>query len=189
MGYFSGDYRIHPVSLLSAELFERHDRAGFEVIAFSFGPDTQDPMRQRLEQAFDRFIDVSRMSDPDIVQLARSMELDIAVDLGGFTAGGRPNLFALRAAPLQVSYLGYPGTTSAEYIDYLVADRTIIPEGSEHHYSEKIVYLPNSYLPNDSTRRIADKVSTREESGLPPSGFIFCCFNSAYKITPGTFES
>jgi predicted O-linked N-acetylglucosamine transferase (SPINDLY family) len=187
VGYFSGHYRNHPVSLLTAEMFERHDRSRFEVNAFSFGPDTKDEMRKRMERAFYRFIDVRGKPDLEIVQLARSMELDIAVDLGGFTEGCRPNLFALRAAPLQVSYLGYLGTLGAAYMDYLIANTTIIPLEHQRHYAEKIVYLP-SYQVNDSKRVISDKRFSREELGLPRTGFVFCCFNASYKIVPETFN-
>lgn len=187
VGYFSGDYRNHPVSLLTAEMFERHDRSRFEVNAFSFGPDSQDAMRKRMERAFDRFIDVRGKSNPDIVNLARSMELDIAIDLGGFTEGNRLGLFALRAAPLQASYLGYLGTLGATYMDYLIADTTIIPLEHQQHYAEKIIYLP-SYQANDSKRVISDKRFSREELGLPRTGFVFCCFNASYKIVPETFN-
>jgi predicted O-linked N-acetylglucosamine transferase (SPINDLY family) len=169
-------------------MFERHDRSRFEVTAFSFGPDTQDAMRQRMERAFDRFIDVRRKSDLDIVQLARSMELDIAVDLGGFTEGGRPGSFALRAAPLQVGYLGYPGTSGADHLEYLVADPTVIPERHRCHYSEKIVYLPHSCLVTDSSRDSPLRQFSRMELGLPASGFVFCSFNNGYKFTPGVFD-
>ncbi|MGO9993435.1 MAG: tetratricopeptide repeat protein [Steroidobacteraceae bacterium] len=186
IGYFSADFRSHPVSALTAELFETHDRSRFDVSAFSFGPDTQDEMRKRLERAFDRFIDVRRHSDRDIALLARSMELDIAVDLGGFTQDCRPTILALRAAPLQVSYLGYLGTMGAPYIDYLVADGIIVPPTHRRHYAEKILYVP-SYQVNDSKRVIADKSFSREELGLPASGFVFCCFNASFKFTPATF--
>jgi predicted O-linked N-acetylglucosamine transferase (SPINDLY family) len=187
IGYFSADFRNHPVSFLTAELFETHDRDRFELTAFSFGPDTNDAMRKRLMAAFDRFIDVRSMSDKDVATLARTLEIDIAVDLGGFTKDSRTSIFAMRAAPLQVSYIGYLGTMGAEYIDYLIADNTIIPEEYQKHYSERIVFLP-SYQANDSKRRIADKAFTREELGLPQTGFVFCCFNNNYKITPGTFD-
>jgi predicted O-linked N-acetylglucosamine transferase (SPINDLY family) len=188
VGYFSGDYRNHPVSFLTAEMLERHDRSRFEVIAVSFGPDTQDEMRRRMERAFDRFIDVRGKSDLDIVQLARSMELDIAVDLGGYTEGCRPNLFALRAAPLQVGYLGYLATLGAPYMDYLIANTTIIPPEHQRHYAEKIIYL-RTYQANDSKRVISDKRFSREELGLPRTGVVFCCFNASYKIVPETFDS
>ena len=187
VGYFSADYRNHPVSLLAAGLFETHDRSRFELTAFSFGPDTQDDLRKRIEAAFENFIDVRNKSDQDVAMLARNLGIDIAVDLGGFTEGSRTGIFAMRAAPLQLSYLGYLGTMGAEYIDYLIADQTIIPDECQKHYAEKIVYLP-SYQANDGKRRIADKEFTREELGLPASGFVFCCFNNSYKISPGVFD-
>ncbi|MGO8800669.1 MAG: tetratricopeptide repeat protein, partial [Roseiarcus sp.] len=187
IGYFSGDFREHPISLLLAEMLETHDRSRFDVVAFSFGPNTQDRMRKRIERAVERFVDVREESDLEIVRLARSMEIDIAVDLGGFTEGGRPEVFAMRSAPLQASYLGYLGTSGARYMDYLIADPTMVPLEHQQHYTEKIVYLP-SYQANDSKRIIADRRFTREELGLPPSGFVFCCFNAAYKITPATFD-
>jgi predicted O-linked N-acetylglucosamine transferase (SPINDLY family) len=188
LGYFSADFCDHPVSYLSAELFETHDRARFEVYAFSLGRDTQDPMRRRLQRAFDRFIDVHAVAATDIAALARNLEIDIAIDLTGFTKGSRPRIFALRAAPIQVSYLGYLGTMAAPYIDYLIADRVIVPPALRAHYTEKLAYLP-SYQANDSQRRIADRRFTRHELGLPQAGFVFCCFNSNYKITPATFDS
>lgn len=187
VGYFSADFRSHATSFLTAGLLETHDRSRFEVIGLSLGPDTKDDMRRRIEAACDRFLDVRQQSDADIARLARSLEIDIAVDLGGFTRGGRPRIFALRAAPLQVSYLGYLGTMAAPYIDYLIADDTIIPGGERRHYSEKIVYLP-SYQVNDSKRRIAERGFSREELGLPPAGFVYCCFNAPYKITPDVLD-
>jgi protein O-GlcNAc transferase len=188
VGYFSADFRTHPVSLLAAGLFETHDRSKFEITAFAFGPDAGDPMRARLEGAFEHFIDVGQQSDSEVALLARSLGIDIAVDLGGFTDGARTRIFAQRAAPLQVGYLGYPGTSGAPYMDYLIADHTLIPEGSEQHYSEQIIRLPDSYQPNDSTRAISDRVFTREELGLPAQGFVFCCFNRGFKLMPETFD-
>ena len=170
-----------------AELFERHDRAKFEVIAFSFGPETDDAMRTRLEKSFDRFIKVGALPDKDVALLARSLEIDIAVDLMGFTKDSRTGIFALRAAPIQVNYLGYPGTMGAPYIDYVIADRIVIPQEQQVSYEEKIVYLPHSYLPNDSTRGVADRMPTRAEAGLPDEGFVFCCFNNSYKLTQEIF--
>jgi len=187
IGYFSMDFREHPVAFLTAELFETHDRDRFEVYAFSYGLDTHDEMRIRLEAAFDQFIDVRSKSERDIANLARQLEIDIAIDLAGFTGSSRSGLFAWRAAPVQVSYLGYPGTMGAHYIDYLIADRQLIPEQAQAHYAEKIVYLP-SFQVNDSKRSIANKVFTREELGLPQCGFVFCCFNNSYKISPSTFD-
>lgn len=187
IGYFSMDFCTHPVSLLTVELFETHDREKFEVYAFSFGSNTKDEMRKRLESAFDEFIDVSHKSDQEITVLARMMELDVAVDLAGLTGASRTGIFARRAAPVQVNYIGYPGTMGADYMDYLIADKTLIPENSKAQYSEKIVYLP-SFQANDSKRQISDGVLTREGFGLPESGFVFCCFNNNYKITPDVFD-
>jgi predicted O-linked N-acetylglucosamine transferase (SPINDLY family) len=186
IGYFSADFRNHAVSILTAELFERHDRSRFEVTAFSFGPDTRDEMRKRLEKAFDAFIDVRGMSERDIALLARQRGIDIAVDLSGFTDGCRPRIFARRAAPIQVGYLGYLGTMGATYMDYVIADRTIIPAADQRHYVEKIAYLP-SYQANDSKRLVAEQLFTRSDLGLPSAGFVFCCFNASFKITPATF--
>ena len=188
IGYFSADFRNHPISLLTAELFETHSRSKFELIAFSFGPDTNDVMRSRIKAAFDKFIDVTHQSDHEVAMLARSLEIDIAIDLGGHTQGSRLGIFALRAAPLQVSYLGYVGTMGAEYIDYLIADTVLVPEASQKYYSEKIIYLP-SYQVNDSKRPIEENRFVREELGLPGTGFIFCCFNNSYKIVPEVFSS
>ncbi len=187
IGYFSMDFKNHPVSFLTAELFESHDRDKFEIYAFSFGPDTRDEMRARLERAFDKFIDVEKKSDKEIAEMARLMGIDIAVDLAGLTADSRTGIFALRAAPLQVNYIGYPGTMGADYMDYLIADKQLIPQEAKVHYAERIVYLP-SFQVNDGRREISDKVFTREELGLPQSGFVFCCFNNNYKITPSTFD-
>jgi len=188
IGYFSTDFRHHPVSILTAELFELHDKNQFEIIAFSLGFDDKSPMRARLSQSFDQFIDVSGMSDLEIVKLARKLEIDIAVDLGGFTSDNRTGIFALRAAPVQMSYIGYLGTMGSQYIDYLFADKIIVPEDSKQLYSEKIAYLP-SYQANDSHRKIADKVFTRAELGIPQDSFVFACFNNNYKILPATFDS
>jgi predicted O-linked N-acetylglucosamine transferase (SPINDLY family) len=189
IGYFSADFRTHPVSMLIAELFELHDRSRFEITAFAFGPPANDALRARLERAFDSFLDVGAQSDVDVALLARKLGIDIAVDLGGFTEHSRPKIFALRAAPIQVNYLGYPGTSGAPYMDYIVADGMVIPAGSRDHYSEKVIYLPNSYQVNDSTRRIPDQVLSRSELQLPENGFVFCCFNNNFKIRPDTFES
>ena len=188
IGYYSGDFRNHAVAFLSAELFELHDRNRFELFAFSLGPDRNDEMRKRLSAAFDQFIDVGRKSDRDVALLSRDLEIDIAIDLGGFTQNSRPDVFSHRAAPMQVSYLGYVGTMAADWMDYLIADRTVIPEVSRHHYSEKIACLPNSFQVNDRKRAIASKTFSRAELGLPAKGFVFCCFSNSYKITPATFD-
>lgn len=188
LGYFSADFHNHATAYLMAELFEQHDREKFELVAFSFGIDSNDEMRQRIRAAFDRFVDVRNQSSKEIALLARNLGIDIAIDLKGFTQNSRPGIFCYRVAPVQVNYLGYPGTMGADYMDYLIADQALIPEVSQAHYSEKIVYLPNSYQVN-AKRKISDRVFTRAELGLPASGFVFCCFNNNYKITPHNFDS
>lgn len=188
VGYFSADFRDHPVLRLVTELIETHDRTRFEIFAFSFGPDTHSKVRTRLVQAFDRFIDVKTKTNAEIATLARSLDIDIAIDLGGYTLHARPGIFALRAAPVQISYLGYLGTMGAPYMDYMIADPVIVPSEQRKHYSEKILYIP-SYQVNDSQRQVAARTFTRRELGIPSQGFVFACFNSHYKITPGTFAS
>ncbi len=188
VGYFSADFRNHPVSFLTAELYELHDKNNFEIIAFSYGVNDKSPMRLRLSQAFNQFIDVSDMSDLEIAELSRNLKIDIAVDLGGYTKDSRTGIFSYRAAPIQTSYIGYLGTMGAEYYDYLFADETIIPIGMQKFYSEKIAYLP-SYQANDRKRIISDREFIRGELGLPETGFVFCCFNNNYKILPSMFDS
>lgn len=188
IGYYSADFRDHAVSYLMAEVFELHDRTRFELTGFAFGRHSQDEMRRRVGSAFDRFLDVGDKSDRQVAEISRAMNIDIAIDLGGFTEDHRTGIFAMRAAPIQVSYIGYLGTMGAPYIDYLLADQAIIPEKCQRYYSEKIAYLP-SYQANDSKRRIAERAFTRQEAGLPNEGFVFCCFNKNYKITPETFDS
>ncbi|MFY9138103.1 tetratricopeptide repeat protein [Zwartia sp.] len=188
IGYFSADFRQHPVAQLIAGLFEAHDRAKFEVYAFSSGPDTGDAMRLRLEQGFEHFIDVKAETDAQVIARARALELDIAIDLSGLTTGCRPSVFAARVAPLQINYLGHPGTMGAPYMDYIVADTTIITPETEPYFSEKVIYLPHSYQPNDRRRAVSSHVFTRAELGLPTDAFVFCCFNNNFKITPETFD-
>ena len=189
IGYYSADFHNHATSYLMAELFETHDRTAFELFGFSFGPNKTDEMRDRVSGAFDQFIDVSNKSDVEIARYSRQLGIDIAVDLKGFTTDSRMGIFAERCAPIQVSYLGYPGTTGTAYIDYIIADEVVIPPDSLAYYSEKVVYLPHSYQVNDSKRRISSRIFTREEMALPEKGFVFCCFNNTYKILPATFNA
>ncbi|HEV2269387.1 MAG TPA: tetratricopeptide repeat protein [Steroidobacteraceae bacterium] len=189
VGYFSADFHTHPVAILSARMLELHDRGRFEVFAFSFGPNVEDPMRRRLQSACEHFVDVRMKNEEEIVELARSSGLDVAVDLLGFTARQRPGVFARRAAPVQVSYLGYAGTLGAAFMDYLIADRAVIPEDMRDYYTEKVVYLPHCFQVNDNTRSIAERLFTRGELGLPDDAFVFCCFNNIYKIQPAIFGS
>ena len=189
IGYYSADFHDHATTNLMAGLFENHDKSKFEIIAFSFGPDKPNSgMRERITKAFDQFIDVRTKTEKDIALLSRDLGVDIAIDLKGFTQDSRAGIFGLRAAPIQVNYLGYPGTMGAECIDYIIADSTLIPEKNQQFYTEKIVYLPESYQVNDAKRQISDKVFTKEELGLPETGFIFCCFNNNFKITPSVFD-
>ena len=190
LGYFSPDFRNHPVSFLTAELFEIHDRSRFEVVAFCLqGAADNDEMRLRLKKGFDSFIDVQNMSDLEIAQLARGMEIDIAIDLSGPTQYSRTGIFSYRAAPIQVNWLGYPGTIGADFFDYIVADKIVIPELNRHFYNEKIVYLPHTYMVDDSKRIASSKVFSRKGCGLPENTFIFCCFNNDYKFNAQVLDS
>ena len=187
LGYFSADFREHPVSDLIVELLEVHNRDQFEIHAFSCGKDTKDKMNLRIKASVDHFHNVHMKPDKDVAILARSFEIDIAIDLGGFTQGNRTGIFAMLAAPIQVCYLGYAGTMGADYMDYLICDRIVIPEDKQNFYSENLAYLPNSYMANDSKIAPSARVFTRKNFELPDNGFVFCCFNSSYKITPETF--
>ncbi len=189
LAYFSSDFKDHPVSHLTAGLIEHHDRARFEVLAFSLGRRSGDDMQRRLRQAFDRFVDCGERTDREIALLARSMEIDVAVDLNGHTFGARTGVFALRAAPVQVNFLGYPGTMGANYLDYIIADETVIPPNEIGNFAERVVYLPHTFQVNDCTKIIADRQFSRGERGLPEEGFVFCCFNNNYKITPDVFAT
>jgi predicted O-linked N-acetylglucosamine transferase (SPINDLY family) len=188
VAYVSADFRHHPMAYLAAGLFESHDRSRFEVTAISLSADDGSEIRQRLQASFERFVEAGSLSDDQIADLLKQLEIDIAVDLMGFTTHARTGIFARRPAPVQVSYLGYPGTMGAPYIDYLVADRIVIPDYQRQHYSESVAFLPDSYFVNDSRRAIAETPFTRERLGLPSTGFVFCCFNTTPKISPETFS-
>ena len=188
IAYLSADFHAHATAHLMAGVFEQHDKGRFEVSAVSFDPSDGSPMRARLEAAFEHFIPVNTLHDKAVAALMRDANIDIAVDLKGFTKNARPGIFALRPAPLQVSYLGFPGTMGASYIDYLIADKIVVPEHEQEHYSEKLVYLPDCYQCNDTKRTIAAETPTRADAGLPDSGFVFCSFNNNYKLTPELFD-
>ena len=187
LAYLSADYHEHATAYLTAALFERHDRARFELTGISYGPDDASPMRSRLSRAFERFVDVRGRSDEEVARLLVSLEVDIAVDLKGHTTGSRPAILAYRPAPIQAAYLGYPGTMGAGFIDYILADRFVIPEADRRFYTEKVAYLPGCYQVNDDQRAIAPRTPERAAAGLPPHGFVFCCFNNSYKILPPVF--
>jgi predicted O-linked N-acetylglucosamine transferase (SPINDLY family) len=189
IAYFSPDFRNHAVSLLTSELFEIHDRSRFEVFAFSLQKaPIDDEINIRLRKGFDRFIEVDNMSDLKIAQLARELKVDIAIDLAGPTQYSRTRIFSYRAAPIQLNWLGYPGTIGADFIDYIMADKTIIPEQHQQFYTEKVVTLPNTYMVDDSKRTSSSRVFTREECGLQENAFVFCCFNNDYKFNPKVLD-
>ena len=188
IGYFSGDFREHPVGHLVTEIFEMHDKSKFKLFAFSVSSRIKSRIRTRIEKSFDEFIDVSNFSDKKAASIAREKEIDIAIDLGGYTKNSRPAILAMRAAPIQINFLGYPGTTGANYIDYNIVDKFIVPKELQQHYSEKIIYLPKCYQPNEEKIISGKKVFSRKSERLPDSGFIFCCFNNSWKITPQIFK-
>ena len=188
LGYFSADFRNHAVSHLIAGLLECHDRDNFEVIAFSFGPQPDDPMRLRVKNICDQFIDISTLSDVAATQLARDQKIDIAIDLTGHTQYGRMGIFANRAAPIQINYLGYPGSSGAPYIDYIIGDHLLIPTEAQKFYSEKIIYLP-CFQANDDRRVISDQQFLRSDFGINENAFVYCSFNNTYKINPNTFNA
>ncbi len=187
IAYISADFRDHPVATQTVELFERHDRSRFELTAISLATSDGSAIRKRLEAAFDTFHDVSAKGDAETAALIRTSEADIAVDLTGYTDNCRPGILALRPAPIQASFLGYPATMGVQHIDYIIADERVLPPGSEPFYSEKIVRLPDSFFVSDTTRAISDAPLTRADAGLPEDGFVFCCFNNRYKIAPEVF--
>jgi len=187
LAYLSADFHQHPTAQLMVELFERHDRSRFEVTAIAFGPDDGSLLRARLKKAFDHFEDVRGLSDAEVARMLRMREIDIAVDLNGHTAGSRQGIFAWRPAPVQVNYLVYPGTTGADFMDVILADRIALPADQQAFIREKIIHLPDSYQANDATRVVLPP-PTRAEAGLPPTGFVFCCFNNSWKITSTMFD-
>ena len=188
VAYVSGDFREHPIAYLTASLFEHHDRSRFEVTAISFGPDRDRPITRRLKSAFERYVDARAMTDLEIANLLRRLEVDIAVDLVGYLQNARTTIFSRRPAPIQVNYIGYPGTLGADYFDYIIADPTVLPAEHAGFYTEKVASLPDTYLSTDATRPIAPTTPTRQELGLPADGFVFCCFNLSYKINPEMFD-
>ena len=188
VAYLSADFHEHATAYLMAELFERHDRTRFEVTAVSFGPDDGSAMRARLVRAFDHFLDASNLPDEETARWMHARGVHIAVDLKGYTQDARPAILGWRPAPVQVQYIGYPGTMGAEWIDYLIADGVVVPEGAEAQYTERIVRLPHCYQPNDASRPLPRPGLRREEAGLPEDATVFCCFNNSYKISAPVFD-
>jgi predicted O-linked N-acetylglucosamine transferase (SPINDLY family) len=188
IAYLSADFHSHATAYLMAQLFELHDRSRFEVIGISFGPDDESQWRARLIKAFDQFHDVRAMTDREAAELVRRLQVDIAVDLKGHTQDARLGILAHRPAPVQVNYLGYPGTVGADVIDYILADKVLLPFELQHGFAERIVHLPGCYQVNDATRPISPITPTRAELGLPQHGFVFTSFNNTWKITRPVFE-
>ncbi len=188
IGYLSSDFRHHATSFLLAELIERHDRQAFHVTGYSTGPDDGSPMRRRMAAAFDAFVDLQRVGHRQAAERIHADRVDILVDLHGHTDGGRQEVLAYRPAPLQATYLGYPGTTGADFIDYAIVDRIVAPPEEQRFFSERLVHLPHSYQCNDRQRQISARTPSRRECGLPEAGFVFCCFNGPAKIRPPVFD-
>jgi len=188
LGYYSADFYNHAMSYLLAGLFEQHDKSKFDLFAFSFGPEKNDEMSKKIPSYFNDFIKVNFKTDKEIAEISRNLKIDIAVDLLCFTTNNRMGIFSERCAPIQINYLGYPGTSGANFIDYIFADKILIPEESKKYYSEQIIYLPNTYQTRDCSLKISDKIFEREELDLPKNAFVFCCFNQNYKITPNLFD-
>jgi protein O-GlcNAc transferase len=188
LGYLSGDFHQHATAQLMAELFERHNRDRFEVFAYSYGPDDNSPMRARLNSAFDRFVDIRGLSHREAARSIHADEVDILIDLKGYTHHARPAIPAFRPAPVQVSYLGYPATMGADFIDYVIVDPFAVPDTQQPFFSERLVHLPGSYQVNDRRREVASARTSRQDWGLPAEGLVFCSFNNSYKISPAIFD-
>src|SRR6185503_9151377 len=186
VGYLSAEFHAHATAYLAAELFELHDRSRYEIFAYSYGPEDGSAIRARLQRGFDRFVDVRSLSHAEAAAAIHADGVDILVDLKGYTVHARPEIMALRPAPVQVNYLGYPGTMGADFIDYIVGDRFITPAARAGEFSENLVIMPDSYQVNDRRRQVAATPS-RQALGLPGNGFVFCCFNQPYKILPDVF--
>jgi len=189
IGYYCADFRLHATTHLTSRLFELHDRNKFEIFGFSFNPYKNDKITEKFSKIFDNFFYVTNKTDKEIVSLSRKNEIDIAVDLMGYVNNNRTSLFINKLAPIQINYLGYPASMGIDCIDYIIADKILIPKESQKYYSEKIIYLPNSYQPNNNKAYIINKNLNRKEFNLPDNHFIFCCFNNNYKINPFIFNS
>jgi protein O-GlcNAc transferase len=188
VGYFSADFHDHATLHLMAGLLHNHDKSHFDIYLYSYGKHKSECWRKKLEKSGCRFFDCAQETDIQVLTLARTHNLDIAIDLKGYTQDTRSDIFQYRLAPIQVNYLGYPGSMAAKFIDYIVADPVIIPEQQRKHYSESVIYMPNSYQPTDNMRKILHTHTTRADFGLPKEAFIFCCFNNNYKISPYEFD-
>ena len=189
IGYLSADFQEHATAHLTAELFQLHDRGRFRVIGYSYGRDDGSAARRQLRESFDGFVDLLDCSHAESAARIRADEVDILVDLKGYTTDARPEILALRPAPVQVSYLGYPGTLGTDAVDYVLVDRHVVSADEQPYFTERLVYLPDCYQVNDRRRPITARIPSRPECGLPETGFVFCCFNSAHKITAPMFDT
>jgi len=189
IGYFSADLQNHATMYLASKIFENYNKKKFEIYVYSFGKSLEhDKVREKLKKSVDVFKDVTSLNDKDIAMLAREDQIDIAIDLKGYTKNSRTGIFAYRAAPIQINFLGYPGTMGAKFFDYIIADLTLIPETKKNLYSEEIIYLPHTYQPTSHSSIILDKTFTKSEMNLPNHCFVFCCFNNSYKVSPNEFN-
>ena len=188
IGYFSADFHTFPGMFLMVGLLEEHDRQNFEILAFSYGPEKNDSMRKRIVEAVDEFVDVHKNSVHQIVEIARKKNLDVAIHRNGHTRHSKTEVFAQRVAPVQINYLGYPGTIGGDFIDYIVADKVVLPEEHKSYYSEKVISLPHTYQPNDRKRTIPKTQTSRADFSLPEKALVLCCFNNTFKITPLEFR-
>jgi predicted O-linked N-acetylglucosamine transferase (SPINDLY family) len=189
IAYLCGEFRDQATSILMTGVYESHNKEKFEIYALDNGWDDQSPIRKRIESAFFKIININEMTDLAIATLIKELNIDILINLNGYFGDGRQGVFAYKPAPSQINYLGFPGTLGVSYVDYLIADEVVVPPSRQQFYSEKILYLPNSYQANDIKRVISDKCFTRERCGLPETDFVYCCFNNSYKITPNTFDA
>jgi len=188
IGYFSADFHDHATLYLMAGLLREHDKSKFELYAYSYGKIQNGKWRKRLIGDVDVFREVRDLTDQETVDLAHADKLDIAIDLKGYTGNTRSQLFAHRLASVQINFLGYPGTMGADFMDYIIADETVIPSDQRQAYTERVIYLPHTYQPNDNTRPIASTDTKRSDFGLPEEAFVFCCFNNNYKISPSEYD-
>ena len=187
IGYFSSDFKYHAIGQLIVELLELHDKKKFEIIGF-YNDNIEDDLTIRIKKSFSKFYNIKNLINSKVISLTKDLEVDIAIDLNGYTKNSRVDIFSERFCPLQISFLGYPGTSGIKNIDYLIADKNLIPEKNKKHYTEKIIYLPNCYQPSDSGRLVIDKKLTRDKFNLKNNQFVFCCFNTAHKINPKIFD-
>jgi predicted O-linked N-acetylglucosamine transferase (SPINDLY family) len=188
IGYFSAEFHNHPVMHLMLDVFKNHNKSEFKIYGFSIGP-IKDEWTKKVRNYFEKFIDVSNLSDLEIKSLSKKLKLDIAINLTGHTANARNNIFTNQVAPKQINYLGYPGTMGSKCYDYIIADKIVIPEENKKYFSEKVIYLPNCYQANQKKIEISNKKLNKKDLGLPKDKFIFACLNNSYKITPLIFKS